>query len=188
MVTAFDWSPLIYAAFERNRKLIHPSKSVPISDPSVQTIPGLLALHVRRGDYDVHCQFLMENTIPYNGFNRFPELPDRFDDVPPEDDLSSKAAAYASHCYPTIQQIVAKVRTVRFENPELRNIFLMTNGKKEWVAELKSALNDNLDWDMIHDSRELKLTHEEEYVKQAVDMLIAQKADVFIGNGVGVLF
>ena len=60
----------------------------------------------------------------------------------------------------------------------------MANGKREWVAELKEAFLVTGHWDNIASSRDLELNDEQQYVAQAADMLIGQRADVFIGNGV----
>ena len=85
--TQWDWSPLIYAQLERagfplpsntsSARLrlalppTHPWASSKL--PSVETdspttpftIPGLLAAHVRRGDYDEHCRFLAWAKVEY---------------------------------------------------------------------------------------------------------------------------
>jgi hypothetical protein len=160
------------------------SQAYAAKNTSTNTIPGLLALHIRRGDFESHCKYLFRASQHYNAFNSFPELPDHLV-IPSDKDEATKKAIHKSHCYPTIPEIVAKVRVVRKENPGLRNIFLMTNGKAGWIAELTDALmSDGLQWDAIHSTRELELTWEEKYVDQAVDMLIAQKAEVFVGNGV----
>ena len=70
----------------------------------------------------------------------------------------------------------------------LKNVYIMTNGKRPWVAELKEALDKMGGWEKIASSRELTLTWEQQYVAQSVDMLIGQRAQVLIGNGVSVMF
>ena len=56
--------------------------------------------------------------------------------------------------------------------------------------ELKDALQEDArregldEWEHIGTSRDLRLTGEQKHNSQAVDMAIAQRAEVFIGNGV----
>ena len=62
----------------------------------------------------------------------------------------------------------------------------MTNGKREWLDELKSKLGELKQWESVHTSRDLHLSWEQKFVAQAVDMLVAQRAEVYIGNGVSI--
>ena len=97
---------------------------------------------------------------------------------------------YLKSCLPDIEQIVAKVKEVRQMEVAkgLKSIYIMTNGARPWVAELKEALHETGGWDLIASSRDLKLDWEQKYISQAVDMLIGQRAQVIIGNGVGPIF
>ncbi|TFK56891.1 hypothetical protein OE88DRAFT_1650384 [Heliocybe sulcata] len=214
-MTNFHWSPLVHSAVELNSNLFTSSPSflssllsyLPfISSPSYPStlaqykpIPGLLALHIRRGDFVDHCHHLAKWSSRYNGFNSFPELPDQFEppagggwgETTPEND-----ATYIRHCFPSIEQIVERVTQVRnFEATRLRrkggglkNVFIMTNGPKEWVDELKEALSrrgieEGQEWKNVASSRDLVLNREQKGVAQAVDMVIGQRAQVIIGNG-----
>jgi len=51
------------------------------------------------------------------------------------------------------------------------------------VKDLKDAFNAIGGWELITSSRDMELTVEQKYVSPAVDMLIGQRADVFVGNG-----
>jgi hypothetical protein len=130
------------------------------------------------------------------GFNEFPGLPDRFS--PPEVPSAGNASPeeltrYRAHCFLEIPQIVARVREVRTallpETP-LSRVYVLTNGRPEWLAELKDALQadalgSGLDaWTHMGTSRDLRLTREQKHNAQAMDMAIAQRADVFLGTGV----
>ncbi|KAF9059200.1 hypothetical protein BDP27DRAFT_515634 [Rhodocollybia butyracea] len=233
----------------------------PASPQTTDTIPGLLVLHIRRGDFAQHCINLVEWGAEFNAFNSFEDIRqrDRFDvaatggtsppgeePAPPEgelefaarvdemskeekerskkaykESLESYASAkrdydkrkakyeaakinYLKRCYPDIDQIVKHVREIRNtvsaeEFPSksrstapLTHIYVMTNGKPPFLAKLRAAFksdaiipNDlNLPpWESIYTSRDLELGWEEGYVAQALDMYIAQRADVFVGNG-----
>ncbi|KAJ4476188.1 hypothetical protein J3R30DRAFT_3704724 [Lentinula aciculospora] len=233
------------------------------------TIPGLLVLHIRRGDFAQHCINLVEWGSAFNGFNLFEDIreQDGFDSagagagthppgsepVAPEEESDFTAslkgmsaeekdqarksrkdvldiyatakkdyedrkakyetakANYLERCFPNINQIVRRVRQVReavalasskaalssrstFSPPTgpLTHLYVMTNGKPPFLAELRAALeldaitNNPLNlppWESIYTSRDLELGWEEGYVSQALDMYVAQRAEVFVGNG-----
>lgn len=189
ILTQFAWSPLITSAVETNRALIHPA-IVPGEGAQRQRtpLPGLLALHVRRGDFVDHCINLANWTSRYTGFNEIPSLPDRFE--PPAGggagwNTPENYAVYAARCFPRIEQIVGRVKEV-LKTPTGRNldrVYVLTNGKVEWLTELKEKLGELREWKSVQTSRDLRLSWEQKYVAQAIDMMIAQRADVFIGNG-----
>lgn len=154
-----------------------------------ETIPGLLALHIRRGDYEDHCQKLATYGSVFNGFNSFPQFEDKFK-VPVTDNESFKKNVYLKACFPSIRQIVEKVNQVRRtdEGKGLKDIFIMTNGRTDWVDELKTELRAAGKWGLIASSRDLTLNWEQKYIAQSVDMLIGQRAQVLVGNGVSTSF
>ena len=206
ILTHFSWSPLIIAAIAANANVTHPAlSSVTASSffPSSHSPPlsGLLALHIRRGDYADHCPHLADWSAHYMGFNEFPDLPDRF--YPPDVASTGSAppeeiARYRAHCFPDIAQIVKRVGEVRLgmlgKAPLLSRVYVLTNGRPEWLAELKEALQADArasglqEWTHIGTSRDLRLTKEQRHNAQAMDMAVAQRAEVFIGNGVRVCF
>ncbi|KAJ3815175.1 hypothetical protein EV368DRAFT_43923 [Lentinula lateritia] len=232
----FTHSPLILGAFERHRHLFGESRtplssisnspsnsSLPLIDldqlpqlyphspatPNINnTIPGLVVLHIRRGDFEQHCINLVEWGAAFNGFNSF-------EDIWEQDGFDSAAAGagtpkydtaktnYLERCFPEIGQIVRRVRQVReaaslaslksdTQSAPLTHLYVMTNGRPPFLAELRAALeldaiaNNPLDlppWESIYTSRDLELGWEEAYVSQALDMYVAQRAEVFVGNG-----
>lgn len=195
IITEFRWSPLVESAVIRNIKLITSSKSKAVSwDPIGKSlspytpIPGLLVLHIRRGDFEDHCVHLARWAAGWNGFNLFPELPDRF--TPPPgggqgNTTQENLDIYIQRCYPSIEQIVQKVEEVR-RTPAgrgLKNVYVMTNGKPDWITELKKELYA-IGWEKVATTQDLRLSWEQKYVGQAIDMLIGHRAQVFIGNGV----
>ena len=196
-MTEFRWSQLIEDAFAANRHLFSPTSWLSwltslVYTPSAypyDVIPGLLVLHVRRGDFEGHCLHFARWSSQWNGFNQFPELPDQF--VPPPSAGWGEATEegkkiYLRHCFPDIDQMVERVQEIR-NTPAgqgLKNIYIMTNGKKPWVQALKDALSKTGGWQRIVSSRDLTLNWEQQYVAQSVDMLIGERAQVLIGNGV----
>ena len=88
-------------------------------------------------------------------------------------------------------------------NKLLKRIYIMSNGDRHFLQELKQALMDDAErsklsgdgettndwefewtWEGVSTSRDLKLGWEEKPVGQALDMYIGQKSELFIGNGV----
>ncbi|KAH9966164.1 hypothetical protein BGW80DRAFT_1230443 [Lactifluus volemus] len=200
ILTQFSWSPLVTAALAANALIIHPALSdatpsdfAPSSAPT--PLSGLLALHIRRGDYLEHCKDIANWSARFMGFNEFPGLPDRFfppavhsqGNAPPEE-----LTRYRAHCFPEINQIVSRVRDVRaslLPTTTLTRVYVLTNGRPDWLQELKNALQEDAriqgmdEWEHIGTSRDLRLTREQRHNSQAVDMAIAQRSEIFIGNG-----
>ena len=191
IVTEFRWSPLIEGILRQNFEHFAPN-GLPYSSQDNNPYPvieGLLVMHLRRGDFEKHCKVLAEWNSTFTAFNQIPGITDRFTILPrgPKGHLTNEGArVYQKACYPTIQDIVRRVGEIRVSESgkRLKNIYVMTNGKREWMAKLKAAFLAADDWDNIASSRDLELNDEQRYVAQAADMLIGQRADVFIGNGV----
>ena len=149
----------------------------------------VLVLHIRRGDFQSHCFDVLERrSIGFTGFNSFPALPDRWA-------LStdfSKHDQYSEHCFPDIDAIADRVEEVRRAEGAaartlLDKVYIMTNGSPRWVRRLTEALHARYAWAHIASSRDLVLTPEQKHVSQALDMLVAQRAQVFVGNGVSAM-
>jgi hypothetical protein len=193
MVTEFRWSPLVLDVFKTNQHLFAPDGIPPPSmGNAYPVIPGLLALHIRRGDFENHCRNLAEWGSSWTGFNQLPQLIDHFSPPvrPPSGETTQEIYdAYTKSCYPSIEQIAQKVSEIRKTKAGrgLKNVFIMTNGKVPWIQELKDALNKVHKWNIITSSRDATLSWEQKYIAQAPDMLIGQRSQVFVGNGVGFL-
>ena len=205
----FEWSPIVQAGVRRNLHLLLPSGSEgeakSLSLARTSTIPGLVSIHLRRGDYVRHCPRLQYYGSTFLGFNMFPELPDRLGPERPFD---------LARCWPEIDDIVRKLKRVREEHRrsraetlalrlgssddsspsldfesdyELRRVYILTNGWSWWVRSLRWALLDD-GWSDVRTSLDVALNSEERYVSMAIDMAMAEKAEVFVGNGVSFFF
>lgn len=150
-------------------------------------IPGLLALHIPRGIHQDYCQSLVADGQGFTGFNALPFLPDAFNtSALTSMHDSDRKLLYHRRCLPIIQEIVRRVDNIR-RSPTgwgLRSVYIATNGQTPWLLELKTALRRMGGWTSVSSTRDLVLNREQRYVKQAVDMLVAQRAQVFVGNGV----
>ncbi|KAL5533842.1 hypothetical protein ACEPAG_302 [Sanghuangporus baumii] len=131
------------------------------------------------------------------GWAHAPGIPDVF--VPPPGGGSGwntpeNTAECMRHCFLEIAGIVHRVAQVKHEwktrvgrphdEPPLKRLYILSNGKTEWVAQLKGRLMRAGDWDIIFSSRDMVLSSEQKYVGQIIDMAIAERAAVFLGNGV----
>ena len=207
LLTHWGWSSLVHSAFDSNRYLL-PTPSTHGTLPACNTsalenaeqhpqhcvdpytpLTGLLALHLRRGDFSHHCKHLGRWGADWMGFNAFPSFIDQWTPLrggEPGKGTAENIATYMQRCYPTIDAIVAKIADVRQFSAArgLRGVYIMTNGDRAWVDRLKAAIALMGGWDKIASSRDLALNSEQKEVAHAVDMMIGQRAQVFVGNGV----
>lgn len=183
MLTDFAWSPLVQSAVSRNFALLQPESARDLYDAhSRKSLAGLVALHLRRGDYKHHCPNLAKWGADYMGINQHPSLPDRFDRSPYVNDTDARLSYYLDHCWPSTEQVVEKLRGIRKEYPGLKRVYVLSNEWAWTLDGLKSALEED-GWDDLVSSTDIVLDSEQKHVAMAVDMAIAEKAEVFIGNG-----
>lgn len=189
-------SPIVNAAVARNEYLFLPQGPRPAHPVSTDPYDRMLAMHIRRGDYNEACVHLAKWNSTFYSWNLLEALPDPF--VPPSGgswgwNTPENTAKYMEHCLPTFDAIVRKVRESRLEyinaapvgtqRRTLDVVFLLTNDRSEWLAQVKRALRED-GWNTIVTSADLELDQEQIDVNMAVDMDIARRAAVFIGNGV----
>ncbi|KAJ3751440.1 hypothetical protein DFH05DRAFT_1519638 [Lentinula detonsa] len=220
----FAWSPLVLSAVARNFAILQPDNLNDLypSPPSYShlhsnagVLSGLVAVHLRRGDYSRHCYRLVGWDAEYMGVNQYEKLPDRFDvdaylrehsfhsSVSPWSStaLSSRNSStslnlprhtseehnmltpyYLTHCLPEIPEIVARLHQVRLDNPGLKRVYLLSNGWGWWLSSLRDSLKKD-GWEDVRHGGELEMDQAQKHVAMAVDMAIAEKAEVFLGNG-----
>lgn len=198
ILTHFGWSSLVELAFDTNRDFFSsPTVLKPyLSGRPCTTnadrysmISGLMVIHVRRGDYEQRCTDLADWSSTYLAMNSFPDLPDQYS--PPSHgeglaEVTRVRELVRPHCHPNVQEIVDRVRLVR-ESPAaqgINRIYVMSDGDPTFLHELALALHHDAPWDSIATSRDMVLNVEQRFISQAVDMLVGQRAQVFIGNGV----
>ncbi|TDL26368.1 hypothetical protein BD410DRAFT_836268 [Rickenella mellea] len=198
IVTHFAWSRLATSAMEANLAFIKPIET--FFDRLVSMfnsfmwgekqgiysqINGLLVLHVRRGDYAEHCVNLANWGALWMGWNTFPEFTDKLVLPTGQNVTEERHVIYMERCWPTQEQIVAKVSAVlkTREAWGIRRIYVMTNAKVEWAAELRGKLMAINGLETVTTSRDLRLSWTQKFVSHALDMFIGQRAQVFIGNG-----
>lgn len=182
-------SPIVKAAVDRNEYIFLPRGPRPSAKAGTSTYDRVLALHIRRGDYEGACQHFAKWSATFYGWNQLEFLPDRF--IPPEgsswgENTPENTEIYMRRCLPSLENIVRKVRRARDEHDGgvLDVIYVLTNEKGEWLDELIDSLRND-GWSSVRTTREIILeTTEQKEVAMAVDMDIARRAGLFVGNGV----
>jgi hypothetical protein len=166
----------------------------------------VLAVHIRRGDYKAACQDLADYNSTYYSWNQFSFFPDHFAPPPytPGKEKGSgnqspeNVKIYNSHCLADDGAIVKKVRAGRNDWEKetgraggkehyLDTLFLLTNERDmEWLGKLKKEFIEEDGWkNVVISSLEIVYGDaQEKDVGMAVDMDLARRAAVFIGNGV----
>ena len=188
-------SPVVESAVARTGYLLSPRGPKPPLGVSTDPLDRMLAVHVRRGDFQQACMARARWNSTFYSWNLLSFLPDNFHHPPGWDaDRKETIATYLTHCYPTEELIVDKIRASRKayldaatpgELRYLDTVYILTH-VKEGIESLKSRLYDD-GWNHVITSSQLELDPQQKDVGMAVDMELARRAAVFIGNGVSLL-
>ncbi|KAL0563237.1 hypothetical protein V5O48_018836, partial [Marasmius crinis-equi] len=169
-----ETSPLVNSAIDRNEYLFFPMGPRPARPASHNPWERMMAI-----------------------WNLLPFLPDKF--IPPPGgewgkNTPENEAKYMEHCLPSFDALVQKIRDSKADyiaaGPKNGNgvertldiMYLLTNDQGEFLDNLKGALRQD-GWHTIRTSKDLILDQDQTDVNMAIDMDIARRAAVFIGNG-----
>ncbi|KAF9485790.1 hypothetical protein BDN70DRAFT_870675 [Pholiota conissans] len=186
-------SHVVERTLEQNKRLFHADEQeVGVIDP----YDRMLAIHLRRGDFKEACIMLSDWHSTFYSWNLHEFLPDKFS--PPEGGTWGKNSPeneklVLEHCLPSDDAILKKIRDSRTDYIEVMKkkggkapvidvLYILTNDNSEWLSEVKRTMKND-GWRVVTTSRDLTLDIEGKDVGMAVDMEIARKASVFIGNG-----
>ncbi|KAJ3575870.1 hypothetical protein NP233_g814 [Leucocoprinus birnbaumii] len=186
-------SPIVNAAIARNEYLFVPRDNVGVVGPR-NPYDHMLAIHIRRGDFKEACLSLATWNSTFYSWNLLPSLPDKF--VPPQggtwgNNTPENVAVYMERCLADFAAVAKKIHDSRDdflnlkedgEQKVLDTLYILTNDDSEWLRQLKEALRGE-GWKLIITSKDLVLDAEGVDTGMAVDMDIARRAAVFIGNG-----
>jgi len=190
-------SHIVTSAVEKNKPLFLPRGPKPKDIVSIDPFDRMLAIHIRRGDYKNACVHFGTWNVSFYGWNQLPYLSDRFQhpagwtwgkNTPENMDIFMK------QCYPDDDFILKKIRAAKWDYEQaakagekrlLDVLFLMTNEKAEWQAKITKMLRAE-GWGTVVTTKDLRLDSEQHEVGMVVDMELARKAAVFIGNGVSI--
>lgn len=133
-------SHIVSAAVERNLFLFSPRGPRPgaSSGASTEIWDRVLAMHLRRGDYESHCKHLANYDSIFYAWNLLPFLPDPLKSPPSG---TSKEEMYAQRCFPDVDAIVRKARQAKREhNGYVDVLYILTNEKGHWLDALLKGL------------------------------------------------
>lgn len=190
VLTGFEWSSVVIGAVNRNaRRLWSSYFDTDEYDKSVTSekmrgdgvVPGLVTLHVRRKDFYWHCLWLGPRGV-FDGWNQLPFLPDRF--TPPTNNEDARKSYLQDRCWTEQDAIVSRLASLRkdFPKDKLDKVYLSSNEGEEWIGELRKKLVAS-GWESVTSTFDLDLTWEESGVDNAIDMELASRGQVFVGNG-----
>jgi len=180
----------VESAVKRNEYLFNPGRPRPPIHDNVYD--HMMALHIRRGDYEEACTRLADYNSSFYGWNLLPQLPDPF--VLPAEPFEmghntpTNIAEYLVRCLPTNQYLVYKVIESKKQwegqqnGRKLDTMFIMTNADSKWIKNFSASLKST-GFTTVVTTHDLKFDDEQIGVNMAVDMEFGRKAAVFIGNG-----
>ncbi|KAF9258031.1 hypothetical protein L218DRAFT_878110 [Marasmius fiardii PR-910] len=195
-------SPIVNSAVDANEYLFSPKgprltvsgrskDEIVESDWPRSSFSRVVAVHIRQGDFKEACERLAYYNSTFYSWNLLPDLPDPFQ-VPPSMTWNSDEynQFYHDRCLPDTGAIVRKIRDSRdafiqsFQGQEivLDTLYLLTNAKEKYLSGLKEILKGE-GWHTIVTSKDLVLNAEQMDVNMAIDMELARRAALFIGNG-----
>lgn len=114
---AWTTSPLIQRAVDRNTHLFHnPASELTAAGEREDPFNRMVAVHVRRGDYEPACIHFSNWNSTFYGWNQLPWLPDRFEHPAggtPGNNTEENRKIFLEHCWPDMDQIIRKAEAAR---------------------------------------------------------------------------
>ncbi|KAG6902104.1 hypothetical protein C0995_004284 [Termitomyces sp. Mi166 len=188
----FQWSDAIQTITQRAQKSLNLRSNQSIDDER----DPYIALHFRRGDFEGHCQILAERKT---GFTTWATLPSLEPSVYPPFLDTTKHTSITTHCYPSLHRFVQIIDSLVKDKPHLRTLHVLHDGA--WDHPLVYAQHYSLEATLTDAARARRagwvggpmkrVTHSgqvpigwgEADWAVAVDVELARRADIFIGNG-----
>ncbi|KAG6844627.1 hypothetical protein H0H87_005484 [Tephrocybe sp. NHM501043] len=184
----FQWSGAIETISQRAHQDLN-LRSGDEGDPYV-------ALHFRRGDFEGHCHSLAEHQT---GFTTWATLPSLQPSISPPALDTTNTTSVIDHCYPTLHRIVEIIDSLVHDKPHLRTLHVLHDGA--WDHPLVYAQHYSLEATLTNAARARtagwvggpmkRVTHSGQVPirwREAdwavmVDVELARRAEIFIGNG-----
>ncbi|EJD41222.1 hypothetical protein AURDEDRAFT_115588 [Auricularia subglabra TFB-10046 SS5] len=180
-VQSFRWSPALLSAVDRIGRHL-----------GIEHADKTIAVHIRRGDFSYHCHDLARGQHRFNLWNRLPRLPDPLE---PGAGGAYNTTRAVERCYPSLEAVVAKILAAR---QDADTVYIMHDlnwsspGTYVFIHQLRTALARAKPRDggsplltRIVDTSQMKgaLRWAESDLAVAVDLELARRAKVFVGNG-----
>lgn len=107
---------------------------------------------------------------------------------PPEMVEATRLGLYRAKCDPQVLEIIARARRMRKNHPLLRSVYILTDADDAFTEEMAMWLSSE-GWDNVWvGKRDVYPNWDDRELGVAVDMEVARRAGVFVGNGVSLLF
>lgn len=121
------------------------------------------------------------------GFNKLPKLPGN-ENIPPtgQHTPESLLGLYTAKCDPPILDLIARARRLRKNHPELSSIYILSNADFTFISEARKWLMSD-GWHEVLIGSDVTNEWADREVAEAVDIEIARRAGVFVGNGFSAL-
>ncbi|WRT68820.1 uncharacterized protein IL334_005800 [Kwoniella shivajii] len=191
----FSFSPTVLAIINRALPSLSP-ESLPydlqaVSQATSQDIPKstmwrhILAMHLRRGkNWEAVCEEKGQRSAPFVSFNKLPLLPGN-ENVPPPASMGEAArmGLYRAKCLPQTLEIIARARRMRKNHPLLKSVYILTDADDAWINEIRMWLQSEGWNDVWIGKDDIYPEWQDKEVGVAVDMEVARRAGVFVGNG-----
>jgi len=155
-----------------------------------------MALHLRRGDFMEHCEFLASSQTGFTTWGTLPELEEAV--FPPKLELNNDTSVM-EHCYPSLRRILDAIDAQARANPHVNTLHVLHDGSWDHPSvylqyyKLEAAVKSRqrilkAGWrggpmKTVTHSGTLPLRSGESDWAVAVDVELARKANIFIGNG-----
>lgn len=142
---------------------------------------SLLVLELRGESFAATCNIAARLSLPFYGFNRLP-LPGN-DGLPPSPDMpdAARQGMYNTKCQPPILEIIARARRLRKNHPLLKSVYIVSDASGPALSEARMWLGSE-GWEHVLTGRDDVWQGDE--VGEGVDLEVARRAGVFVGNGV----
>ena len=182
------------------------SPSIPPRLPKAGTLRSLLVLHLPAptAHWRGTCDIAAEHRLPFYGYNKLtPPLPGN-EGVPPSESMAepSVRGLYEKKCRPPVLDVISRARRLRKHHPLLKSVYVVTDpetpkreppvqgstakGAKEpeahrWSDEVRMWLESE-GWEHVWIGRDD--VWKGDRAGEGVDLEVARRAGVFVGNGV----
>lgn len=97
---------------------------------------------------------------------------------------ATRLGLYRAKCDPQVLEIIARARRMRKNHPLLKSVYILTDADDAFTEEMRMWLSSE-GWDNVWvGKRDVYPDWDDRELGVAVDMEIARRAGVFVGNGV----
>lgn len=189
----FRWSDNVLDIVNRTQSSLNLR---PRSAPDTAQGDAYMALHLRRGDFEDHCKYLAGK---HEGFTTWATLPVLAPAILAPALDTYNVTTVMDHCYPSLRRILTAISAQARTRPHVRTLHILHDGAWDHPTvylqfyKLAEALK-NSEWAKeqgwvggpmrrVTQSADVPIKRGEYDFAVCVDVEIAARAEVFVGNG-----